>query len=101
MKAVDPSDFVIQYNESKKEWIKQLEIESFEDFIQELNVDRIVILGHSLSEVDKEYFLLLAEIFPKAKWFISVYEKNGKVSETRKNATEFFPNIDLEFFSLD
>ena len=101
VKSVDPSDFVIQYNESKKEWIKQLEIEMFEDFIQELNVDRIVIFGHSLSEVDKEYFLLLAEIFPKAKWFISVYEKNGKVSETRKNATKFFPNIDLEFFSLD
>lgn len=101
VKAVDPSDYVIQYNESKKEWVKQLEIESFENFIQDLNVDNIVIFGHSLSEVDKEYFLLLAVKFPKIKWRISVYEKNGKVSETRKNATKFFPEIDLEFFSLD
>lgn len=100
LKAIDLSEYVGRYNECKKRWIKYLELDKFEEFIKQCNFDNIVILGHSLGEVDIEYFEKLNECFPNAKWIVSVHEANGKTSITRTNIKEFFAQKEVFFFDL-
>lgn len=72
--AVDNSIQVKEYNDSKKEWIKETQIDVFKDKINNLDVDKIIVLGHSLGEVDKEYFEILNKSFPDAAWTLSYYD---------------------------
>ena len=50
-------------------------------------IDRVVVYGHSLSEVDRPYFLRIAhKIKPDAKWLFSIYysDLRGKLQEEAK-----------------
>lgn len=100
LKEIDLSEYVRRYNECKKQWIKYLEVDKFEEFIKPCNFDNIVILGHSLGEVDIEYFRKLDTHFPNAKWTVSVHEVNGKTSITRTNIKTFFAQKKVNFFNL-
>ena len=100
LKGIDCSEYVRQYNECKKQWIKHLEVAKFEEFIKPCDFDNIVILGHSLGEVDIEYFRKLDTRFPNAKWTVSVHEVDGKTSITRTNIKTFFPQKKVNFFNL-
>ncbi len=100
LKEINMSEYVRKYNECKKDWTKYLEIDEFEEFIEPYDFDNIVILGHSLGEVDIEYFRKLDTRFPNAKWTISVHEVNGKASDTRTNIKKFFAQKEVDFFTL-
>ena len=52
-------------------------IDKHQDFFKNLNnINRIFILGHSLSEIDKKYFEEVAKYVPKkSKWIASYYEE--------------------------
>ena len=98
--AVDSSDYVEQYNVSKEEWIKVPNIDEFDKFISELEVDKIIVIGHSLGLVDDEYFNSLEKKFPNAQWEVSVYESETRRDEVRDNFKELFPAKKACFFTL-
>jgi len=52
------------------------------DFFENLSdVEEILVLGHSLSGIDKPYFeKLFSEVSPKAKWIVSYYNHAEKES---------------------
>lgn len=98
--SVDSSEFVISYNESKEAWIKEPNIQDFNDYISDLDVDKIIVIGHSLGLVDSEYFNSLESHFPNAKWEISVHEPDEKIDEVRNNFTKLFHSKTVRFFNL-
>jgi hypothetical protein len=60
------------------------------DFFDSLKSIRyIVVIGHSLSDIDKPYFArVLQKVNKYAQWFISAYSDSDKV-----NAKDFIENI--------
>ena len=59
-----------------------------DDFWQQLsNIDKVVIYGHSLSDVDRPYFKQIASnINPASEWYFSIYYQNAqeRTEEIRK-----------------
>lgn len=52
-------------------------------------VTEVFVLGHSLSEIDKPYFVeILKKVRPDATWTISYYVKKGEVESNVKDATK-------------
>lgn len=100
VKAIDFSSYVERYNTAKENWIKVLEIEKFEHFITQYTFNKIIVLGHSLGEVDWEYFKLINSYFPDATWELSVYEPAQGPSSTRTNFDSLFPDKNPNYFSL-
>lgn len=53
----------------------------WQEFFSKLKeIDVIFVLGHSLGEVDQPYFKEISELLPNAKWSVSYYENEEKVS---------------------
>lgn len=65
-------------------------LEENEDFFNSLHsVEKVYVLGHSLSDVDLPYFIRLAKSLPRAvKWAVSYFTEDEKT-------TNFFKVIDL------
>ena len=66
-------DLVQAFNCTNKELIKQVTVEDLETFLCEAKIDKFIIIGHSLSEVDLKYFQWLIGEFPYAKWLVSYH----------------------------
>jgi hypothetical protein len=50
-----------------------------QDFLKKLrNIERVIVLGHSLGKVDWPYFQKIADLAPMAAWSISYYPVNAK-----------------------
>ncbi|MGQ4568695.1 AbiH family protein [Dermabacteraceae bacterium P9123] len=62
-------------------YAKGLKVSLLYDFLESLgslDVDRIFVMGHSLGDVDKEYFQLVSEKFPNALWTVSYYKSEER-----------------------
>lgn len=53
--------------------VKPISIEKLKVFLSGLEIKQIFIFGLSMGEVDLPYFEEIHDFFPKAEWFISVY----------------------------
>lgn len=56
--------------------------------LSKTNIDKIVVIGHSLGLVDRPYFEKVGEMFPNAQWSFSYYSKGDK-----KNAQNFITSM--------
>lgn len=57
-------------------WRKKLQTDNLKDFLSRCyGIDRIVVLGHSMSAVDSEYMELVEKCFSPIIWEISYYDK--------------------------
>jgi len=57
-------------------WRKKLQISDLKDFLNRCyGIDRIVVLGHSMSAVDSEYMELVEKCLNPIIWEISYYDK--------------------------
>ncbi|CAI2582240.1 hypothetical protein HW41_04180 [Apilactobacillus kunkeei] len=75
---IDLSDKVDDLNDSLNMWSKDSEIYDMNLFLKSDKIQNIYVLGHSLGEVDKDYFEELDKKYPKAKWNVSYHNANGK-----------------------
>ncbi len=64
------------------------------------NIDTIIVLGHSLNDIDLPYFEHLNAITYKAKWIISYYE-NTEVEIMRHALSTIGVQNDVLFIKLD
>ena len=65
------------YLELYHSWKKELRIDSLRRFLCTLNnIDEVIVLGHSISDVDLDYFELIDEILKPDRWFVSYYDFN-------------------------
>lgn len=76
-------DLVQALNCTHKELIKQVMVEELETFLYEAKIDNVIVIGHSLSEVDLKYFLWLRRELPYAKWLVSYYSHSEREKFTR------------------
>ena len=84
--AVDYSEYVEQYNASKEDWIKEPEVDILSEYVSNLDIKEIIVIGHSFGKVDWEYMLALDKKFKNADWFVSVHEpKNEKGEKDEKD----------------
>ena len=56
-------------------WKKELQTEKLMQFLKDISVDEIIVLGHSMSPVDSSYMELIEKILRPKKWRIS-YNKD-------------------------
>lgn len=54
------------------------------------NIDSIIVVGVSFSEIDKIYFAKIKEVLPNAKWFLGYYSKRD-----RENAQKYSIELNL------
>lgn len=82
---IDDYDY---YVETQKENIyqfylnlqKKIQIDKLLEFLSNINdIDKIIVLGHSMSEVDVDYMELIHDTYKDAKWYISYYNEKDKV----------------------
>lgn len=66
---------IIDFYEGWRKELKLSLVKSFLDNIKE-NIDTIVVLGHSLSIIDKPYFELIESIIHPSKWIVYYHDKN-------------------------
>lgn len=82
---IDDYDY---YVETQKENIykfylnlqKKIQIDILSEFLSKINdIDKIIVLGHSMSEVDLEYMEYIHSTYKNARWYISYYEDSDRV----------------------
>lgn len=56
------------------EWRKPLQTKKLEDFIEDKEIDTVIVLGHSLSEVDRPYFATIDEVLKPKLWVVSQHD---------------------------
>lgn len=96
--SVNNEPYIEKYNTAKEEWIKYLELDRFEEEILSMNIDKVIVLGHSLGNVDADYFIKLDNLFPKIQWEISFHGKDDVVfSNFEKLGLE---NRNISFFEI-
>ena len=77
-----------------KSFSKQTQTKTFLDFINNHEIKIILILGHSCN-IDFDYFKLLQNQFPQAKWIFIYYD-----SKTRINMVNMISRFDIKNFEL-
>lgn len=50
-------------------------------YLDDVVIDKVYVLGHSLADVDKNYFKYINEKYPLAKWYISYYINGNESKE--------------------
>lgn len=70
-------------------WRKKLQVDNLKAFLSRCyGIDRIVVLGHSMSVVDYEYMELIEKYFSPIIWEISYYNK-GDVERVQSQGYSF------------
>lgn len=77
-----------------KSFSKQTQTKTFLDFLNNREIRTILILGHSCN-IDFDYFKLLQNQFPQAKWIFIYYD-----SKTRINMVNMISRFDIKNFEL-
>jgi len=73
---------VVAYmNQLNMSMIKPIQIKRLKKFLEKLDIKKIYIFGFSMGKVDLPYFEMIYDLFPKAEWFISVYNSSTKIKE--------------------
>lgn len=77
-------------------WRKELQIDGLMDFLTRCNeIDRVVVLGHSMSAVDSEYMELIEKTYNPVSWTVSYYSK-GDIERVRLQGYSFQNKIRFE-----
>lgn len=63
------------------------------------HIIEIIILGHSINEIDMPYFKYLHKVLPNVSWLISYYGDNEK-QKIQVNLTKADINASVRFFTL-
>lgn len=80
--------------EKTKSFSKQTQTNTFLDFLNNHDIQTIVILGHSC-KIDFDYFQLLLNQFPKAKWFFIYYD-----TKTKKDMKKMISQLEMKDFKF-
>ena len=92
-------EVVFRFYQSLK---KEIQIDKLKQFLEECRgINRVVVMGHSMSSVDSDYMELIEEILSPYEWWISQYENNPSEADIREysftNKVRFF-NLYKEYF---
>ena len=76
---------------------KPFQIDSLKKFLSQLeNITKVVVMGHSMSNVDSEYMETIEELLKPNQWMISQF--NNDPSESTLSKYSFYSKVEL--FSL-
>ena len=81
-----------------KEYQKEIQFFRYNNFINKRKhstITDIVILGHSLAQVDHPYFIQLNKDYPKAKWNIGYFDNEDKIKKIYYCSELGLTNIDF------
>lgn len=82
-----------------EKWRKHLKIEELRSFLQNCkSVDRVVVLGHSMSAVDAKYMELIEEYLHPISWEISYHEAKD---EMKKGMQKYSFDNKIEFVTIE
>lgn len=81
-----------------KSWKKEIQREKLEDFISRCNnIKQVVVMGHSMSEVDSEYMELIEKRICPEAWYISQHQGEP----TKKSLDSYSFANKVVFYDLD
>ncbi|MGN0684450.1 MAG: AbiH family protein [Oscillospiraceae bacterium] len=78
----DSRDYYVDSQREKivmfyENWRKNIQLNKLKEFLNNIhNIDRICVMGHSMSYVDGEYMELIEEILSPSKWYISQHNNS-------------------------
>lgn len=73
------------YQKNKKDY----QFDKIEAFLNDIGpIDQVIVLGHSLGDVDREYFELIEKMLSPSQWIISAYN-DADVCEMKKTCTSY------------
>lgn len=76
-------------NQLKNSFLNQLnkkyDFDAFREYLKLLEISEVIVIGHSMSNVDREYFEIIEEICNPRKWFISYYKKEEENNYKKLN----------------
>ncbi|MUK79125.1 hypothetical protein GNP84_19830 [Aliivibrio fischeri] len=73
-------------------------LEQYNSFFEQLHdIEKIVVIGHSINVIDLPYFKRLAEQLPTTKWKVCCYTENEKIEHLQKLINI---NINKELISM-
>lgn len=88
-------EIVFHFYESLK---KKMQFEKVKEFLRGCtNISRVVVMGHSMSDVDREYMSLIEEVLSPQEWKISQYEN----SPSREEIDKYSFGKKADFFDLN
>ena len=73
------TNFHVHYRYLLDDFQKEYQTERMIEFLKGKDTEEIIVLGHSLGEIDKKYFEELKSIFPNSSWSISYYRESDPV----------------------
>lgn len=80
---------IISFYEANK---KDFQYDRLRDYLSKLSeIDEVVVLGHSMADVDKMYFEEIEEVIHPTKWVISIFK--------RKDQSEMFSKLKTYSFN--
>lgn len=86
----EEGDFYIREQEEElnsfyQDLKKDFQYDGLEDFLEKYcnEIDKVVVIGHSMSEVDSEYMELIERKINPESWEISQYENSPSVNELK------------------
>ena len=56
----------------------------FGEYGKSKDVDKICVIGHSLNDIDKPYFVEINKKHPKAKWYVSYHTEKEKMAMEKR-----------------
>lgn len=65
--------------EKTKSFYKSPQTKALSDFLKDVNVDEVVVIGHSCA-IDFSYFEYINHIFPSAKWVFNPFDEDTKLN---------------------
>ncbi len=65
-------------NEVQNDFKKKLMTHKLTKFLNGKQIDKILVIGHSLGDVDMPYFRVINKQFPDLQWIVGYYEKKEK-----------------------
>lgn len=79
---------------------KNFQVEALTQWIEQLHdITQIIVLGHSMDEVDEKYYKILLSYFPDVEWKIGYYEKDADNSDFLKKKRRCC-DLNIHKFSL-
>lgn len=70
-----------EFQESIRYLRKEYRLAALGKFLDGAHVDRVVVLGHSMAEVDEEYFRLLIRLCRPSVWWISEHDNDPNTDD--------------------
>ena len=85
-KEVLEKELADQVDDENFSFEKNIQIDRLKKFITILpvKIDEIVVLGHSLGEIDMPYFEYIGKKLPKVQWYISYYKRPENIDNYKK-----------------